>query len=82
MPRIRKSEYYVSSSESSPIIALLCPETSKRGTTARRAKIQHKVAEGRKKSKKAAKKDSTWKSSACACVHTLAYTSIVNTPLC
>ncbi|KAI0303086.1 GNL3L/Grn1 putative GTPase-domain-containing protein [Russula brevipes] len=37
-------------------------KTSKRGTTARRAKVKHKVAEGRKKSKKAAKKDSTWKS--------------------
>ncbi|KAH9007137.1 GNL3L/Grn1 putative GTPase-domain-containing protein [Lactarius hatsudake] len=36
--------------------------TSRRGTTARRAKIQGKVAESRKKAKKAAKKDVTWKS--------------------
>ncbi|KAH9077494.1 GNL3L/Grn1 putative GTPase-domain-containing protein [Lactarius deliciosus] len=36
--------------------------TSRRGTTARRAKIQDKVAESRKKAKKAAKKDVTWKS--------------------
>ncbi|KAI0002941.1 hypothetical protein BJV74DRAFT_561280 [Russula compacta] len=36
--------------------------TSKRGTTARRAKIKHKVVESRRKSKKAAKKDLTWKS--------------------
>ncbi|KAH9045726.1 P-loop containing nucleoside triphosphate hydrolase protein [Lactarius pseudohatsudake] len=36
--------------------------TSRRGTTARRASIQGKVAESRKKAKKAAKKDVTWKS--------------------
>jgi GNL3L/Grn1 putative GTPase len=44
------------------------PETSKRATTAHRARVKHKVAESRKKSKKAAKKDSTWKSSACSYV--------------
>lgn len=38
-------------------------ETSKRGTTNKRARIQHKVAESRKKTKKAAKKDPQWKSS-------------------
>ncbi|KAI0285084.1 hypothetical protein BGY98DRAFT_1093202 [Russula aff. rugulosa BPL654] len=37
-------------------------KTSKRGTTARRAKIKHKVSDSRKKSKKAAKRDPTWKS--------------------
>ncbi|KAF8505465.1 hypothetical protein F5888DRAFT_1791522 [Russula emetica] len=37
-------------------------KTSKRGTTARRAKIKQKVSESRKKSKKAAKRDPTWKS--------------------
>ncbi|KAI9448350.1 hypothetical protein H4582DRAFT_1803181 [Lactarius indigo] len=36
--------------------------TSRRGTTAQRAKIKGKVAESRKKAKKAAKKDVTWKS--------------------
>ncbi|KAH8999424.1 hypothetical protein EDB92DRAFT_1834090 [Lactarius akahatsu] len=36
--------------------------TSRRGTTAQRAKIQGKVAESRKKAKKAAKRDVTWKS--------------------
>jgi hypothetical protein len=40
------------------------PETSKRATTAHRAKVKRKVVETRKKSKKAAKKDHTWKSSA------------------
>ncbi|KAN0124508.1 hypothetical protein V8E52_002157 [Russula decolorans] len=37
-------------------------KTSKRGSTARRAKIKHKVSESRKKSRKAAKSDPTWKS--------------------
>ncbi|KAH9963235.1 P-loop containing nucleoside triphosphate hydrolase protein [Russula dissimulans] len=37
-------------------------KTSKRGTTARRTRIKRKVVESRKKSKKAAKKDVTWKS--------------------
>jgi hypothetical protein len=38
-------------------------ETSKRGTTHKRARIQHKAAEGRRKSKKAAAKSVQWKSS-------------------
>ncbi|KAI0047283.1 hypothetical protein FA95DRAFT_1559247 [Auriscalpium vulgare] len=37
-------------------------ETSRRGTTKRRSEIKKKVSESRKKSKKAAKKDVTWKS--------------------
>lgn len=37
-------------------------KTSRRGTSAQRAKIKHKVTESRKKAKKAAKKDVTWKS--------------------
>ncbi|KAH9180024.1 GNL3L/Grn1 putative GTPase-domain-containing protein [Lactarius sanguifluus] len=36
--------------------------TSRRGTTAQRTRIKGKVAESRKKAKKAAKKDVTWKS--------------------
>ncbi|KAI0069108.1 hypothetical protein BV25DRAFT_1845130 [Artomyces pyxidatus] len=36
-------------------------KTSKRGTTNRRSQIKQKVAESRKKSKKAAKKNVTWK---------------------
>ncbi|KAH9999479.1 hypothetical protein BJV77DRAFT_1142673 [Russula vinacea] len=46
-------------------------KTSKRGTTTQRAKVKHKVREGRKKSRKAAKRDLTWKSSAFSSVHTL-----------
>ncbi|KAI9466702.1 hypothetical protein BJY52DRAFT_10268 [Lactarius psammicola] len=37
-------------------------KTSRRGTTAQRAKIKDKVRESRKKAKKTAKKDVTWKS--------------------
>ncbi|KAI0269301.1 hypothetical protein BC834DRAFT_820466 [Gloeopeniophorella convolvens] len=37
-------------------------KTSKRGTTNRRSRIKQKVVESRKKAKKAAKKDVTWKS--------------------
>ncbi|KAF8485073.1 hypothetical protein DFH94DRAFT_718062 [Russula ochroleuca] len=37
-------------------------KTSKRGTTAHRARIKHKVREGKKKSRKEAKRDLTWKS--------------------
>ncbi|EJD00979.1 GNL3L/Grn1 GTPase [Fomitiporia mediterranea MF3/22] len=37
-------------------------KTSKRRTTHQRARIQHKVKEGKKKSKKEAKKDTQWKS--------------------
>ncbi|KAI0316124.1 hypothetical protein OF83DRAFT_1128576 [Amylostereum chailletii] len=36
-------------------------KTSKRGTTNRRSQIQHKVAESRKKAKRAAKKNPQWK---------------------
>lgn len=46
-------------------------ETSKRGTTTQRAKIKHKVREGRKKSKKAARSDLTWKSSAFSSLRSL-----------
>jgi hypothetical protein len=46
----------------------LHPETSRRGTTVKRSSIKRKVIESRKKSKKAAKKDVTWKSSASSCV--------------
>ncbi|KAF8271732.1 GNL3L/Grn1 putative GTPase-domain-containing protein [Lactarius quietus] len=37
-------------------------KTSRRGTTAQRVRIKHKATESRKKAKKAAKKDVTWKS--------------------
>ncbi|KAI9512703.1 P-loop containing nucleoside triphosphate hydrolase protein [Russula earlei] len=37
-------------------------KTSKRGTTVQRANVKRKVTESRRKSKKAAKKDLTWKS--------------------
>ncbi|KAI5124889.1 hypothetical protein M0805_007318 [Coniferiporia weirii] len=37
-------------------------KTSKRGTSHQRAKVKHKVAESRKKSKKEAKKSTQWKS--------------------
>ena len=43
-------------------------ETSRRGTTVQRSRIKRKVSESRKKVKKAAKNDVTWKSSACSCV--------------
>src|SRR6267142_4140248 len=66
MPRIRKSEHVLELSRICSQLFSYEPETSKRATTAHRAKVKRKVVETRKKSKKAAKKDHTWKSSACS----------------
>ena len=43
--------------------SLMVAESSKRGTTFQRSKIHKKAAETRRKTKKAGKRDQTWKSS-------------------
>jgi hypothetical protein len=79
MPRIRKSAFpkrahaaplfrrgHPEADLKAPSPPLRPAETSNRGTTHDRKKIQQKVAETHKKNKKKAKKDVTWRSSACS----------------
>ena len=50
------------------MLQLISPlETSRRQSTAQRAKITRKAGETRKKNKKAEKKNPQWKSSECLC---------------
>lgn len=65
MVKIRKSEYYGSYPrlcKSDPTICC-CTETSKRVSIKDRESKKKKVKDGRKKNRKLAKKDVTWKSS-------------------